>query len=125
MVQARETKSKVHFLVQGTKNRTIGTRPEYMNSLNRYQVSTIFKARTRMLDTKNNFRGKYNNITCRGCGANDETQAHVLNECRTLHQQPGTKVTEEEIFDEDVTTLKRVAEKIQVTMKRLQQSVAQ
>ena len=49
-----------------------------MDKLNRYQVSTIFKARTRMLNVKNNFTGKYNDNICRGCGITEETQEHVL-----------------------------------------------
>ena len=48
-----------------------------MEELNRYHVSTIFKAITRMLDVKKNFRGKYNDNICRGCGITEETKEHT------------------------------------------------
>ena len=46
-----------------------------------------------MLDVKNNFRNKYNNIICRACGVVEETltQSHILEECRVIHLQQDTK----------------------------------
>ena len=76
-----------------------------MEKLNRYQVSTIFKARTRMLDVKNNFRGKYNDNICRGCGITEETQEHV-NECTGIHNNQKSKVQLQEILDENTEQLK-------------------
>ncbi len=73
----KDAKSKVKFLMEGITRRD-DKRPKYMNKLNRHQVSTIFKARTRMIDVKNNFRGKYPDIKCRGCNNENETQTHVL-----------------------------------------------
>ena len=70
----------IKALLTNIKDRKIGNRPLYMEKLNRYQVSTIFKAITRMLDIKHNFRGKYSDNICRGCGTTEETQEHVLNE---------------------------------------------
>ena len=52
MKQNKKKKSKVKFLLTNIKDRKIGNRPLHMEKLNRYQVSTIFKARTRMLDVK-------------------------------------------------------------------------
>ena len=49
MKQNIENKSQVKFLLENIKDRKIGKRQKYMEKLNRYQVSTIFKARTRML----------------------------------------------------------------------------
>ena len=49
------------------------------------QASNIFKARTRMLPVKNNYRNKYRNLTCRACGVPVETQKHVLEDCEILH----------------------------------------
>ena len=105
MNSASNSKSKVKHLLEGINNWKVGTRPKYMNQLNRFQVSTIFKARTRMLDIKNNFRGKYNNITCRGCGEVNETQEHVLNECKSIHQNENTRVEQKDIFSNNITTL--------------------
>ena len=38
-----------------------------------------------MLDVKNNFRNKNNDTLCRACGDVEETQTHVLEECRAIH----------------------------------------
>ena len=51
-------KSKIKFLLDGIEKWEPGHQPMYMNKLNRHEVSTMFKARTRMIDVKNNFRGK-------------------------------------------------------------------
>ena len=93
-----------------------------MNQLNRFQVSTIFKARTRMLDIKNNFRGKYNNLTCRGCGEVNETQEHVLNECKSIHQNENTRVEQKDIFSNNITTLTKTAESIDDIMEIIRKS---
>ena len=54
--------------------------------LTREHASTIFKIRTRMLDTKNNFRNQYNSsLTCRLCKTCIETQTHILEECNSLN----------------------------------------
>ena len=122
MKQNKEKKSKVKFLLTNIKDRKIGNRPLYMEKLNRYQVSTIFKARTRMLDVKNNFRGKYKDNICRGCGTTEETQEHVLNECTGIHYNQESKVQLQEIFDENTEQLKGKAEKIDHIMTRLTKS---
>jgi len=80
-----------------------------MNKLNRLEVSTIFKARTRMLDIKNNFRNKYPDLVCRGCGKHDETQQHILEKCETIHVNEETRITNNDIFTEDTDKLKKTA----------------
>ena len=122
MNSAGNSKSKVKHLLEGINNWKVGTRPKYMNQLNRFQVSTIFKARTRMLDIKNNFRGKYNNLTCRGCGEVNETQEHVLNECKSIHQNENTRVEQKDIFSNNITTLTKTAESIDDIMEIIRKS---
>ena len=108
-----------------------------MDKLYRNETSTIFRARTRMLDIKNNFKGKYINhkcnnckdnekcfncqekLKCRACNQVTETQEHVLNECETLHPGPGTKVSTEDIFKEDPKTLRTIAHLIDNTVLKL------
>ena len=124
ITESRLEKSKVEHLLQGI-NRTIGKRPDYMNKLNRHQTSIIFKARTRMIDVKNNFRCKYQNNICRGCGLVEETQEHVLNECHDLHIDESTKITKDTIFSEDVETLREAAKKLERIVKRLSHSGVQ
>ena len=75
-----------------------------MNKLKREQISNIFKARTRMLDIKN-FRSKYTDMKCRGCGQQDETQEHILETCTKIHMDNDHKVNLQEIVTEDTHIL--------------------
>ncbi len=52
------------------------------------QISLLFKARTRMLDVKNNFRNKYKDNNCRRCGQTLETQKHVWKNALTSIKTP-------------------------------------
>ena len=77
--------SKIQHLLEGLTGWEPPKEARYMNKLTRQQASTIFKARTRMLPVKNNYRNKYRNHTCRACGVPVETQKHVLEDCEVLH----------------------------------------
>ena len=74
-------KTKLSHLLTGKLNWIPGKRPEYMNKMTRTQASTIFKARTRMLDIKQNYKNKYPNPICRMCNIEPETQTHILEKC--------------------------------------------
>jgi hypothetical protein len=65
-----------------------------------------------MFVVKNNYRNKYPDLVCWGCGKNDETQQHVLEECETIHQTNTPGVTKRRIFTEDIKTLKETAKQI-------------
>ena len=79
-----------------------------------------------MLDIKNNYRGKYNNTVCRGCGEAQETQEHVLNECTGLHPDNKNRVSLQDVFNEENSEkeLQRTATKIRDTMDKIKQSDA-
>ena len=117
--KGRETKSKVQFLIDNKKPIWTKKRATYLGTMTRYDTSIIFKARTRMLDIKNNFRGKYRDLKCRACGEEDETQEHVLGRCRGIHREDKTRVENEEIFSEDITELKDTAGKIRRILTKL------
>ena len=126
MLDAANTKSKIHHLTSNRNKINITKPPEYLNILPRTEASWIFKARTRMIDVKNNFRGKYANLTCRGCSQNKETQNHVLAECQGIHKDNTTKIEIEEIFDDtnDASQLKITATKIKNVIQELNKSDA-
>ena len=54
--KSTNTKTKINFLITNCTNENQKIRPAYLNKLNRKQCSTIFKARTRMLQVKTNFK---------------------------------------------------------------------
>ena len=112
-------KSKVTFLRTNGGMWEPGKRPTYIENLTRIQTSMIFKARTRMLDIKDNFRGKYKDNLCRGCNATIETQAHALYECTAIHKEETTKVTMDDIFTEDMEKLKNASANITRILKIL------
>ena len=91
----------------------------YTNKLTRQQASTIFKARTRMLPVKNNYRNKYQNHTCGACGEPVEVQKHVLEDCEVLHLVGQYKVYNKEIFSDNPNKLRTTATNIQNIMDQL------
>ena len=112
-------KSKVQFLLSGINTWTPGNRAEYMNKLNRNECSAIFRARTRMTEVKNNYRGMYTNHTCRKCGETTETQAHVFEDCKEIHINNDTTVKQAEIFSKNTAILKITAKKIKIIIDKL------
>ena len=114
-------KSKIKYLHEGIGQWQPGQRQRYTDEQPRNQVSILFKARTRMLDVKNNFRGKYNDLKCRGCEDQPETQEHVLSECKTIHINPETIVTINDIFCENPVNLAETASKIKYAMSKINQ----
>ena len=111
-------KSKVAFLQNHTDQWEPGKRMYYMDKMTRMETSTIFKARTRMLDIKENFRGKYQHDRCRGCNAETETQDHILNICKALHIEENSKVTTAKIFTANLEVMKKYARNIGILMAK-------
>ena len=119
--KSADGKSKIQFLLQGRKDWTPGKRPAYMSKLTRNQTSIIFKARTRMIKTKDNYKGAFKDLTCRGCKKEPETQGHILEHC--AQEWKSTKnitVTKEEIFSEEIPILRNAARKLLLIDKTLQ-----
>ena len=117
-------KSKIKHLLDGKTDWDPNNRAEYMDKLNRMETSIIFKARTRMIPVKENFRNMHQNNKCRACEAEPETQQHILEECQVLHITGEGKVFEQDIFQENLKTLKEAATNIQDTLNRLEAEAA-
>ena len=114
-------KSKVRHLVENKTEWNAGVRPKYMQELSRESASIIFKARTRMIDIKNNFRNKYNDLLCRVCKKADETQEHVLENCPVIHKAEDTKIRQRDVFSEEVEELKITGKKIREVLDKIKQ----
>ena len=80
--QRNQNKTKIKFLLQGKKTWEPGKRSRYLEELTRQECTVIFSTRTRMLKVKGNYKGMYNNTTCRICGGKEETQEHI----RSVHK---------------------------------------
>ena len=94
-----------------------------MYKLTRKQVSTIFKARTRMTKIKGNYKNEFPDQTCRACKTHPETHAHALYECETLNTDgsASTDTTNNlDIFcDYNTEELKHMAIKIDEICEKL------
>ena len=102
-------KTKIQFLRENT-NWKAGERPKYMKELKRMEASTIFKARTRMVDLKNK------------CTETIESQEHVLETCTGIHDDDTTKIyiyTVNYIFDSNPTNLKTTAKQLTKILEKL------
>ena len=117
IITSGQTKSKMKYYYEGkTAPWEPKKRAEYMNKLTRNQASTIFKARTRMLKVKANYKNGNTNMKCRLCEKNEETQKHALEECEIINETHN-KVSEQMIFNEDTNELKTTAKLIEQRMQ--------
>jgi len=111
-----QKKSKINYLISGY----LGTEKAlYTNNLNRSQTSILFKARTRMLDIKDNYRNKYTDLKCRLCGKHEETQQHILTECESTIDDHIT-IQKDMLFSRSTILLSITANKIKETLAKLQ-----
>ena len=111
-------KTKYQHLTRNETNYNC-QRKTYLTKLNRIDASTIFKARTRMLDIKENFSNKPGNKMCRACNNEEETIRHVLQECRTIHKDQNLIVEQDDIFVNDIPYLKLTAKNIREIIDKL------
>ena len=112
-------KSKMRYFRESKQEWKPGKRAQYMNELTRKQTSMIFKARTRMLRVKGNYKNGHSDQNCRLCGEEPETQDHILEKCPQIHSDSSKITNKAQIFDEDTGTLKETAKKIEMIMNHL------
>ena len=94
------------YLVENLQ-RSIELRPEYMNRLSRNEVNLIFSYRTRMTKAKANYKGLYKNTKCRWCAEEEETQDHLMTECKEF-PKTSAGIKTKEIFNEEIKELKKI-----------------
>ena len=116
-------KSKMEYFLELKSQWEPGSRPKYMSELTRKQCSLIYKARTRMLKFKGNYKNGHSDQKCRICKEADETQAHILEECPAIHENEATKVLKAQLFTEDTDTLRQIAAKLENILTIIEESV--
>ena len=114
-----KNKSKMEYYLEGKQKWEVEQRANYLNELTRNHSSTIFKARTRMLKVKSNYKNGNPDLKCRACGNYEETQKHVLEECQEINKEL-PQITKDMIFKEDATELKNTAITILKRMKKIE-----
>ena len=82
------------------------------------EIQEIFKIRFRVTNVKQNFRGKYENIECTLCHA-EESQKHIIN-CIELNkygrQTDKNDIEYEEIFKQNVRNQMKVLKEFRENM---------
>ena len=70
-----------HSKVENVKHRMLQIRKYFLPSntkATKDEIQLIFKLRSRMTETKTNYKGLYDTYECDVCGDEDESQAHIL-----------------------------------------------
>ena len=114
-----EGRSKMEHFMEGKGEWKVEETAEYMNKLTRKQASTIFRARTRMIKVKGNYKNGYPDLKCRACKNSNETQNHAIAECPVIHTnglQPSRTV---DPFSENLNVLKETARNIEKVEEEL------
>ena len=62
---------------------------------------------------------------CRICGEKEETQEHILEECRGLNDDEHDKITTQEIFESDTEKLRITANKINKKINKFNEKIQQ
>ena len=114
-----EDKSKMNYFMEGKKDWEPMKSAEYTQKLPRSQVSTIFKARTRMIKVRSNYKNGNKEHKCRLCKNHEETQQHVMEECEKINEKC-QKVTKDMIFNENIKELRKTAILIESRMEILE-----
>ena len=119
-INASHGKSKMEYFLEMKAEWQPRKRAKYMGILTRKQASTIFKARTRMIKVKGNYKNGYANLTCRACKQDELNKKHILEICPIIHIDDSIKVTQTELFREDTDTLRIISEKITTIIDKLE-----
>ena len=123
MDQACQDKSKMKYFIENKGNWQPGKIAQYMSKLTRKQTSLIFKARSRMIKVKGNYKNGHNDLNCRLCRNEEETQTHILEICPIMHPDDTTKVPKHQLFNEDTDTLRETAKKLDKIVEKLSEIV--
>ncbi len=88
-----------------------------MDALSYKEAVVVFKARTRMLPLKANFKGSYESLICDRCKdpKSLDTEKHLLEECPATKDIPDD-VKVEDIFGEDIPKLQAIVKCIYGTL---------
>ena len=64
-----------------------------------------------MLNIKGNFKNKYQNLTCRLCNLQQETQEHILTQCQVIIEK-GLTIKKDLLFSRSSYILNKVVSKL-------------
>ena len=89
LTKAKKSHSKVRKIEHSCIKIQKYLQPNSMK-MTREEAQLIFHLRCRVTETKNNLKGKYDNLECGACGLVEENQEHIL-ECKELNKKQSTE----------------------------------
>ena len=113
--QKKKLHSKVNHIQHGVLKMQTYLKPT-RTKISKEERQNIFKLRSRVTDVKMNYKRKYENLTCKACKEEEETQEHIL-ECKEIEKEEPSiksKLKFETIFKgsiEDKAYIARIFEK--------------
>ena len=92
---------------------------EYLKKLSPKKARLLFRIRSKMVDLRGVYTFKYNNQSCRLCGAETEDIEHVLNICPHVEEKSKALLTNEEIYGDDLDGLKEVTKRMKTFLTKV------
>ena len=121
LMKLKESHSKVRNLAFSNLKMQNYFKPSRV-VISKNDIETIFKLRSKVSDVKLNFKGKYENLECRSCKIEEESQEHVY-ECREIRKkrENKTKILEfEKIVGENQAEVAKIFREMLEIRRKMQ-----
>ena len=89
-------------------------------NIKKEEAQLIFLLKCRMTNVKNNMKGKYVSLLCRGCKISEESQKHIIEECKILNEDR-QEIDYEKILNGTILEKLKIARKFQENSKKLEE----
>ena len=88
-------------------------------NIKKEEAQLIFILRCRTTNVKNNLKGNFDSLECRACEKTEESQKHIVQECKILNEDT-ENVKYEKLFNGSVEEKLKVARKFQQNFQKLE-----
>ena len=88
--------------------------------ISKEDAQLIFKLRCRVTHVKTNLKGKYENLECRACKVEEESQKHII-ECKSLNEENVQEMEYEKIYNGTVAEKLKIARKFWRNIEKVEQ----
>ena len=89
-------------------------------NIKKEEAQLIFMLRCRVTNVKTNLKGKYDSLCCRACKISDESQKHIIEECKILNKDE-QNIEYEKLFNGTVQEKLKIARKFQKNYEKLEE----
>ena len=88
-------------------------------NIKKEEAQLTFSLRCRVTKVKNNMKGNYDSLYCRGCKIAEESQKHIVQECKILNDD-NQKIEYEKILNGTIQEKLKIARKFQENYMKLE-----